>query len=72
VSQIAEIDVATCDAASMFRMNLEVWRQNPFIGETFSAFEIQRIAIDLDRLRNADGQGDIRWYLRQIAYQRPA
>jgi hypothetical protein len=71
VSQTAKIDVATCDAASMFRMNLEVWRQSRFIQETFSVSEIERIAEDLDGLRNSDGEGDIRWYLRQIAYERP-
>jgi SAM-dependent methyltransferase len=70
VSQVAEIDVTTSDAASMFRMNLEIWRRSPFIYETFSALEIEQIANDLDGLRNSTGQGDIRWYLRQIVCER--
>jgi trans-aconitate 2-methyltransferase len=71
-SQIAELDVATSDAASLFRLNLEVWRHNPFINEHYSAAEIEHLAMELDELRRSMRQDDIRWQLRQIAYERPA
>jgi SAM-dependent methyltransferase len=66
--QVVELAVRTGDAATMFRMNLETWRNHPFIVEHHAPNEISELAARLDELRDADRRGEIRWKLRQMTW----
>lgn len=66
-NEAIDFDVATGDAATMFRMNLHTWRTNPYITEHYEVAEIDAIARDFDALRGLERQGDIRWRFRQMA-----
>ncbi|MBI3744179.1 MAG: class I SAM-dependent methyltransferase [Chloroflexi bacterium] len=69
-SEIASLPVSTADAASMFRLNLEVWRNDPFVQKTFGKKNVAVLAKELDGLRKSGRKDEIEWGLRQIVYER--
>jgi SAM-dependent methyltransferase len=72
-SDIRELVVAPVDAALMFALNLQTWREHPFVRRNFSDAEIEQLGRDLRALRaDAAGTAEIVWSLRQLVYQRKA
>jgi hypothetical protein len=69
-NSVVEIEVATSDAATMFRMNMQTWRTNPYIAERYGDWEISALAENLDALRESDQRGEIGWRFRQMAFTR--
>ena len=69
-SVVQVVPVATSDAARMFGMNLETWRDDPHIRTTHDTEEIDRLGRDLDALRSSTAHDEITWGLRQAVYQR--
>ena len=69
-SEVAAFRVSTADAASMFRLNLEVWRNDPFVQKTFGKKNVASLAKELDSLRKSGRKDEIEWGLRQIVYER--
>ena len=70
ISRGFQQQVSSPHAATMFRMNLETWRTNPFIEETYTVAEIANLATRLEALRDS-GSGTMNlWTMRQIAYRK--
>ena len=64
------VDVATADAARMYSMNLAVWRDDPYVVNTYERSAIDDLAAGLDDLTRSSAAGEITWGLRQVAYER--
>ena len=62
--------VSSPRAATMFRMNLETWRANPFIVETYGEAAIAELASSLEALRDSGSETVNLWTMRQIAYRK--
>ena len=63
-------EVSSPHAAKMFRMNLETWRTNPFIVETYGASAMDDLAGRLEALRDSGSEAGNLWIMRQIAYRK--
>lgn len=70
ISRGFQQEVSSPHAATMFRMNLETWRTNPFIVETYGDAKIAELAGRLEALRDSGSQTVNLWTMRQIAYRR--
>ena len=62
--------VTSPNAAAMFRMNLESWRTNPFIQETYGPAAIDDLAAKLEAIRDSPSEAVNVWTMRQIAYRK--
>jgi trans-aconitate 2-methyltransferase len=69
-SRVCEVAVATADAARMYSMNLETWRDDPHIRATHPPEMIDQLAGDLEELTRSSGGSEITWGVRQVAYER--
>ena len=70
-SKLATLVPATWQAAKMFLMNLRVWRDEPFVRESFGERTLSNLESDLAILAESRrSSGEIVWGLRQLAYQR--
>jgi SAM-dependent methyltransferase len=69
-NDFVDIGVSTSGAATMFRMNLQTWRTNPYITDRYADGEIKYLADSLDELLESDRRGEIGWRFRQMAYIR--
>lgn len=65
-----QLAVADRDAAAMFRLNLEAWKEDPFIGANYPAETICELAGALEAIAGrVDDCSQITWGLRQIAIE---
>lgn len=73
INRTVEVTPDTAFVARMFRMNLRVWRHDPYI-ETAPAcrVEVDLLAGELERIAEGPPVGEITWRLRQISLRRPA
>ncbi len=62
--------VSSPHAATMFRMNLQSWRKNPFIVETYGDAKMMELVEGLEGLRDSGLETMNIWTLRQIAYRK--
>jgi len=63
--------VPTPNAATMFYMNIQTWKHQPFIRDNYSDATIERLESDLQRLASkSGGEIEIEWGLRQIVFER--
>jgi trans-aconitate 2-methyltransferase len=70
-SKLATLVPAACQAAKMFLMNLRVWRDEPFVRESYGERTLSNLESDLVTLAESRrSPGEIVWGLRQLAYQR--
>jgi trans-aconitate 2-methyltransferase len=69
-SRLATLGPASHQAAKMFLMNLRVWRDEPFVRETYGEETLSNLESDLATLAESGNSGEIVWGLRQLAYQR--
>jgi SAM-dependent methyltransferase len=66
VDQVVTHPVPTPDAARMFRLNLSVWGDDPWVAERFGADTTARLNRQLAEIEH----GQITWHLRQVAIRR--
>jgi trans-aconitate 2-methyltransferase len=69
-NEVIDFEVATADAATIFRMNLHTWRTNPYIVGRYAASAIGDLAANLDLLRESGERNEILWKFRQMAFIR--
>ena len=70
-SKLATLVPASWQAAKMFLMNLRVWREEPFVRESYGERTLSNLESDLTILAGSrSSSGEIVWGLRQLAYQR--
>ena len=71
MSRVYHLPVTTRQAATLFALNILVWKDNPFIQEHYEASKIEQLKRDLQELaEHATGEGEIEWGMRQIMYER--
>lgn len=70
LNRLKRLTVADRDAAAMFRLNLETWKDDPFIAANYSAETIRELAAALEPIaQRVDERSQITWRLRQIAIE---
>ncbi len=70
-SRLGELRVSPVDAATMFSLNLQTWKQHPFVRKHRSAAEVSRLERDLAGIRDGEAEGvELVWNLRQLVYER--
>ena len=72
-SNVRTLQVPADRAATMFHMNLSVWRHNDFARQTYAPTTLDALEQDLHAI--AQGHTDdppVEWRLRQIVIKRPA
>ena len=70
-SEVRRVQVATDRAAAMFVLNMQSWKDHPFIQTNYSAGLIQELEKDLDTLRrNPGSKSEIEWGMRQSVFER--
>ena len=71
IDTVRRLRVPDRRAAKMFRLNLETWRDHPFVADTYGADAIRRLA---EKLRTEAGTAGAasttEWGMRQIAFER--
>ena len=67
---VVQHEVSTADAARMYSMNLNTWRDDPYITETYDTDHINDLARALAELTTSTKTGEIEWGLRQVSYRR--
>ncbi len=71
LSRVYYLPVSTAQAATMFSLNIQSWKNQPLIRQTYTAGMIDSLEHDLQILAaNSTATGDIEWGMRQIAYER--
>ena len=61
---------ATAEIATIFELNLQSWRNDPWVTERHDRATLDALAAALRERRAAGGAGAIRWTLRQVAVER--
>ena len=71
IDTVRRLPVPDRRAATMFRLNLETWRDHPFVADTYGADAIRRLADELEAEAGAaDAAATTEWGMRQIAFER--
>jgi hypothetical protein len=70
-SGVFRYPVKNSDAAAMFHLNIQAWKEYPYIRTTYSSELIDRVERELSLVKDGrGGEMDIEWGLRQIVFQR--
>lgn len=69
-SAVVTVRPLTSRVATMFALNLQTWRDHPFVRSLIGRSDLDRLAASLKRLETADGDGTITWGMRQMALRR--
>ena len=70
-SQIRRLQVTSENAAKMFFLNMQTWKQHPFIEANYSSDLIRELEGDLEVLmQESTRKMEIEWGLRQLVFQR--
>jgi trans-aconitate 2-methyltransferase len=70
-SEVRRVAVLTSDAAGLFRLNLQVWKEHAFIRENYSEKTIRDLESALEAIARERGTAsDIEWRMRQVIFQR--
>jgi len=71
MSRVYRLPVSTKQAATMFYLNIQTWKDQPFVQQHFAADVIENMEQELQELsENSTSEGEIEWSMRQIAYER--
>lgn len=71
IDTVRRLRVPDGRAATMFRLNLDTWRDHPFVADTYGADAIRRLADELEAEAGAaDAASTTGWGMRQIAFER--
>ena len=69
--RVAVVPIANALAAKMFTMNIQTWRHNAFVRETYSSASVHRLAEALAELAaNSYAEEGVEWRLRQLVFER--
>jgi len=69
MSRVYRLPVTTKQAATMFSLNIQTWKGQPFIQQHYAAGTIEQLEEDLRELaETSTSEGEIEWGMRQIAY----
>jgi len=70
-SEVRRVAVVNSDAAELFRLNMQVWKEHAFIRENYSEKTIRDLDSALEAIaRERAAASDIEWGMRQIIFQR--
>ncbi|MCY3775561.1 MAG: class I SAM-dependent methyltransferase [Candidatus Aminicenantes bacterium] len=69
-SEVCRLSVSTGAAASMFSMNLAVWRTDRFVVANYDESFLDRLATRLEQLRRSASRDRIEWGVRHLVYER--
>ncbi len=70
ISRVYHLPVSTAQAASMFFLNVQTWKSQPFVQQHYSVSIIDQIERNLQELAETSTNTDeIEWGMRQIAYE---
>jgi hypothetical protein len=71
MSRVARLQVESHRAATMFFLNMQSWKDRPFVQVTYSPEQISQLERDLHAMMNAPkGDIEIEWGLRQVVHER--
>jgi trans-aconitate 2-methyltransferase len=70
LSQIAQVNVSTAVAATMFAMNLAAWGRRPVALGICSERDLTKLTTGITELTKSSAVGEITWGMRQAAYRR--
>jgi trans-aconitate 2-methyltransferase len=70
VNRVDDHRIPIALAAQLFSLNFGVWRRDPFITDRYRASELDGLDAALSRLCHAEGDGEVVFSLRQLAYRR--
>ena len=70
-SRATEVHIDAANAASLFHMNLQQWRHDPFVARTCTTSSIDRLDSELKALTEPRSDRDVvHWTLRQIIFEK--
>lgn len=70
-SRVRPHRASTHAVAAMFYLNIQTWKNQPFIRNNYRAETIDALQSDLERLAaRSDSKTEIQWGLRQIVFER--
>lgn len=70
-SQVRRVPVLAAQAATMFFLNMQSWRQQPFIQQHYAVQRLDDMARALQALiKSPGGDTAIEWGMRQLVYER--
>ena len=70
-SQVRRLQVTRENAAKMFFLNMQTWKQHPFIQANYSSDLIRELGGDLDAITTRPStEIKIEWEIRQLVFQR--
>jgi SAM-dependent methyltransferase len=71
MNTVRHLPVATDRAAAMFFLNMQTWKDHPFIQKNYSATLIKELEDNLNTLtQKAPSTSEIEWGIRQSAFKR--
>jgi SAM-dependent methyltransferase len=71
LSRVYHLPVSTVQAAILFYLNIQSWKNQPFIQGHYATSMIEQLEDDLRELvKTSTSEGEIEWGLRQLAYDR--
>jgi trans-aconitate 2-methyltransferase len=71
MSRVYRLPVSTAQAATMFSLNIQSWKNLPFVQKQYSASMIDHMEHDLQELaETSTNESEIEWGMRQLAYER--
>ena len=71
MSEIRRLEVSTDMAAAMFFLNIQAWKDHPFILANYPTVLIKELENDLNTLRQRSGsKSEIEWGMRQLVFER--
>jgi SAM-dependent methyltransferase len=70
-SEVQRVPVAPQRVATMFWLNLQTWKQHPFVQKQYAYAQLNEVEAGLQQLMaGAQGPAEIAWGLRQLVYER--
>jgi trans-aconitate 2-methyltransferase len=71
MSEVRRVAVANSDAADLFRLNMQVWKEHAFIRENYSEKTIRDLDSALEAIaRDRATASDTEWSMRQVIFRR--
>ncbi|GHO85885.1 class I SAM-dependent methyltransferase [Dictyobacter formicarum] len=71
LSRVYQLPVTTANAATMFYLNIQTWKNHPFIQQNYPITQIEQMEDELGTLTTSTStHNEITWGMRQIAYQK--
>ena len=70
-SRVRPLSVPTHRAAAMFYLNIQTWKNQPFVRQNYQSATIDKLESDLEALAaRSTPESEIQWGLRQVVFER--